>query len=216
MSAPSNLDAVIDSWGTREGLSEHARLEISASAELGPGEPVPGCSCPRCVCLSTGGDAEDAELADSLVRQLAEVPPEAREELAGEFVADWEDAGFTLPSSDVLVLLAHREPGARLSAELAGERNQLPVREARMASILDVVRRLGLGVPESTYGREHVVRCPFHDDEDPSLTLNAAENLWYCFPCGEGGDVIRLVEDVREVQFHAAVKWIAENVTARR
>jgi DNA primase len=33
--------------------------------------------------------------------------------------------------------------------------------------------------------------------------------LWHCFPCGEGGDGIRLVERVRGVTFAAAVLELA-------
>jgi DNA primase len=36
--------------------------------------------------------------------------------------------------------------------------------------------------------------CPFHEDTTPSLTVNPKENLWNCFGCGAGGDVIRFVE----------------------
>ncbi len=29
--------------------------------------------------------------------------------------------------------------------------------------------------------------CPFHDDKNPSLSINTSKLLWYCFGCGEGG-----------------------------
>lgn len=83
----------------------------------------------------------------------------------------------------------------------------LPVEKARQVSILDLARRLGLGTPRKR-GEEHLVRCPFHDDTDPSLSLNMDRGVWYCWPCGEGGDGIELVMRARGVQFPAAVKWI--------
>lgn len=89
-------------------------------------------------------------------------------------------------------------------------RPDLPVERARRASILTLARRLTLGEPKKR-GREHVVRCPFHEDTDPSLRLNDADGLWFCFPCGEGGDGIDLVERVRGVSFADAVKWIVRN-----
>lgn len=204
----SDLGGVVKSWGTREGLSEHTRLEIAAGEQLEPGDPVPGCSCPRCVCLAAGGDEEDAELTESMVMQLADVPPERRKQAARKLVSIWSGTDHSLPSPEVLVLLARRVPGARLSAEL-DDGEELPVEEARRTNILDVTRRLGLGEPESKYGEPRVL-CPLHDDTDPSLRLDVDEGLWYCDPCGEGGDVIRLVEDARALEFHEAVKWIAE------
>jgi DNA primase len=70
---------------------------------------------------------------------------------------------------------------------------------------LEVVERLGLG-PTRKVGREYLVCCPLHADADPSLRLDAAKGLWYCDPCGEGGDGIRLVMAVRGVSFPDAVR----------
>lgn len=39
-------------------------------------------------------------------------------------------------------------------------------------------------------GSEYVGCCPFHDDKDPSLNVNDQKGLYYCGPCGEGGDII--------------------------
>jgi DNA primase len=36
--------------------------------------------------------------------------------------------------------------------------------------------------------------CPFHEDTNPSLSVNPETNLWQCFGCGMGGDVIRFIE----------------------
>jgi DNA primase len=52
--------------------------------------------------------------------------------------------------------------------------------------------------------------CPFHEDTTPSLTVNPKENLWNCFGCGTGGDVIRFVELIHGVKFKEAVRRLAE------
>jgi DNA primase len=36
--------------------------------------------------------------------------------------------------------------------------------------------------------------CPFHDDRNPSFSVNANEQYFYCFGCGVGGDVIRFLQ----------------------
>ncbi|HEX5495746.1 MAG TPA: DNA primase [Mycobacteriales bacterium] len=51
--------------------------------------------------------------------------------------------------------------------------------------------------------------CPFHDERSPSFHVTPARGLWYCFGCGEGGDVIRFVEKVDGVGFTEAVERLA-------
>ena len=48
--------------------------------------------------------------------------------------------------------------------------------------------------PGTRRGREVAFRCPLHDDSAPSLLVDPAKNLWYCFPCGVGGDVVSLAQ----------------------
>jgi DNA primase catalytic core len=55
-------------------------------------------------------------------------------------------------------------------------------------------------------GKGYVGLCPFHEDTNPSLSVNPTKNLWQCFGCGTGGDVIRFVELLDKVSFPAAVK----------
>lgn len=85
----------------------------------------------------------------------------------------------------------------------------LPVEGARSVPILEVAARLGLGDPRRV-GREYVVRCPFHDDERPSLRVDPNKNLWYCDPCAIGGDGIELWQRLRDVDFPTAVKEVVQ------
>ncbi len=79
---------------------------------------------------------------------------------------------------------------------------------ARGRPILDVVQLLGLGEPVRR-GREYAVRCPLHDDDRPSLTINPAQNVWYCFPCGIGGDAIELYRLATGLPFGEVVRELA-------
>jgi DNA primase len=62
------------------------------------------------------------------------------------------------------------------------------------------------GISLKKNGRGYVGLCPFHKDKKPSLSVNAQTNLWQCFGCGAGGDVIRFVELFDKVAFPQAVK----------
>src|SRR6516162_8351248 len=43
--------------------------------------------------------------------------------------------------------------------------------------------------------------CPLHEDHQPSFLLDPQKNLFYCYGCGRGGDVIRFAELYHQVSF---------------
>jgi DNA primase len=47
--------------------------------------------------------------------------------------------------------------------------------------------------------------CPLHEDRRPSFLLDPHKNLFYCYGCGRGGDVIRFAELYHQVRFPQAV-----------
>lgn len=47
--------------------------------------------------------------------------------------------------------------------------------------------------------------CPLHRDHQPSFLVDPARNLFYCYGCGRGGDVIRFVELYYDVRFGEAM-----------
>ncbi|MDR1237234.1 MAG: DNA primase [Propionibacteriaceae bacterium] len=54
--------------------------------------------------------------------------------------------------------------------------------------------------------------CPFHDEKTPSFRVTPARGFYYCFGCGEGGDVIRFVERNQNVSFVEAVEYLAARI----
>ena len=54
--------------------------------------------------------------------------------------------------------------------------------------------------------------CPFHDEKTPSFQVTTTKGLFYCFGCGEGGDVIKFVERINNMGFTDAVGWLADKV----
>lgn len=96
---------------------------------------------------------------------------------------------------------------SRPRAPRAKRRERLPVEAARAVPLDQLLERLGFELRR--VGREYVTRCPFHDDEHPSLTVNVERGVWYCFPCGIGGDGIAFVERLRGTDFAGAVAEVA-------
>ena len=73
---------------------------------------------------------------------------------------------------------------------------------------MEIAARLGMGEPMKR-GRELHVRCPLHDDGNPSLRIHQDGRRWYCDPCGEGGDGIGLYMRARRIGFVEAVQELA-------
>ena len=51
--------------------------------------------------------------------------------------------------------------------------------------------------------------CPFHDEKTPSFNVTPGKELYYCFSCNAGGDVIRFVQSVDNLTFTEAVERLA-------
>ena len=47
--------------------------------------------------------------------------------------------------------------------------------------------------------------CPLHNDHKPSCLVDPGKNLFYCYGCGRGGDVIRFAELYHQVRFAQAL-----------
>lgn len=52
--------------------------------------------------------------------------------------------------------------------------------------------------------------CPLHDDHQPSFLVHPAKNLFYCYGCGRGGDVIRFAELYHQVRFQQALALLQQ------
>jgi DNA primase len=51
--------------------------------------------------------------------------------------------------------------------------------------------------------------CPFHAERTPSFNVTPGKELYHCFSCGEGGDVIKFIMLVETLQFGEAVERLA-------
>ncbi len=59
-------------------------------------------------------------------------------------------------------------------------------------------------------GSNYVGICPFHNDRNPSMSVNQARQMYKCFSCGAGGDVFKFVMDYENLTFPEAVKVLAD------
>src|SRR6476646_7135931 len=59
-------------------------------------------------------------------------------------------------------------------------------------------------------GARYTGRCPFHEERTPSFSVNAVDNLYYCFGCGAKGDLITFVRETEGLDFAGSIEWLAE------
>jgi len=51
--------------------------------------------------------------------------------------------------------------------------------------------------------------CPFHDEKTPSFNVTPGKELYYCFSCTAGGDVIKFVQEIEHLSFSEAIERLA-------
>lgn len=52
--------------------------------------------------------------------------------------------------------------------------------------------------------------CPFHHEKSPSFHVKADTGFWYCFGCGEGGDVFNYVQKREGLDFPDSIRYLAD------
>jgi DNA primase len=85
------------------------------------------------------------------------------------------------------------------------------IKEQILESV-DIVDLVGERVSLTRKGREYVGLCPFHDDHRPSLSVSPRKQIFKCWSCGAGGDVIKYVQLAHRVDFKEALAILAQRV----
>jgi len=52
--------------------------------------------------------------------------------------------------------------------------------------------------------------CPFHHEKSPSFSVTPSKQMYYCFGCGEGGNVISFIMKYENYSFTEAVEYLAD------
>ncbi|WP_300854586.1 CHC2 zinc finger domain-containing protein [uncultured Clostridium sp.] len=75
--------------------------------------------------------------------------------------------------------------------------------------ILEVAEDLGITVQKN--GRNYVGICPFHDENTPSFFISQEKQIYKCFGCGKGGDVISLVSEIKKISYRESMQYLKQN-----
>ena len=74
----------------------------------------------------------------------------------------------------------------------------------------NIVDLVGTYLALKPQGKDLVGLCPFHNDRRPSMYVSPAKQIFKCFACGAGGDVIKFTMLKERMTFPEAVKYLAE------
>ena len=75
------------------------------------------------------------------------------------------------------------------------------------SNLVDIVSRY---IHLKKTGSNYVGLCPFHSEKTPSFTVSESKQLFHCFGCGEGGDLITFIMKMEGLSFVEAVKHLAD------
>lgn len=74
----------------------------------------------------------------------------------------------------------------------------------------DVVDVISSYVKLTRKGSSYFGLCPFHNEKSPSFSVAPQKQMYYCFGCGEGGNVISFIMKYENYTFLEAVKYLAD------
>ncbi|MFY9484564.1 MAG: DNA primase [Patescibacteria group bacterium] len=79
-------------------------------------------------------------------------------------------------------------------------------------SKIDIVDFIGQYVTLKKAGSNHKAPCPFHQERTPSFMVSRDKQIFKCFGCSEGGDVISFLMKQENLEFREALQILADKV----
>lgn len=76
----------------------------------------------------------------------------------------------------------------------------------------DIVETISSYIPLKRVGRSFKAVCPFHHEKTPSFIVNPDKQIFHCFGCGVGGNVINFVMRQERMEFPEAIRFLAQKV----
>lgn len=74
----------------------------------------------------------------------------------------------------------------------------------------DIVDVISQYVHLKRSGRNYFGLCPFHNEKSPSFSVSPDKQIFHCFGCGVGGNVITFVSKIEGMNFIETVQMLAE------
>jgi DNA primase len=98
------------------------------------------------------------------------------------------------------------DEGRRLITSLIPEQviDEIKARSELVAVVEQYVRL------EKRSGSNYFGLCPFHAEDTPSFSVSPSKQIYYCFGCHKGGNVIHFIMDIEKCTYPQAIQMLAE------
>jgi DNA primase len=85
-----------------------------------------------------------------------------------------------------------------------------PESKDRVRDAVDFVALVSERTDLRRMGSQWIGLCPFHDERSPSFSLDPGKKVYFCFGCGEKGDVFDFIEKTQGLDFVQALEFLAD------
>ncbi len=65
---------------------------------------------------------------------------------------------------------------------------------------------------EKKSAANHFALCPFHEEDTASFSVSPSKQIFYCFGCHKGGNAIKFIQEIEQLSFPEAVRFLAKRV----
>lgn len=76
----------------------------------------------------------------------------------------------------------------------------------------DIVEVIEEYVRLKKQGKNYFGLCPFHDEKSPSFSVTKEKQIFHCFGCGKGGNVITFLMEKETFTFREAIEYLAQRI----
>ena len=73
---------------------------------------------------------------------------------------------------------------------------------------IDIVDIIGERLPLTKKGKNYWGICPFHDDNNPSMSVSRDKQIYKCFSCGAAGNVFNFIMNYDHMDFRDALVYL--------
>ena len=74
-------------------------------------------------------------------------------------------------------------------------------------NIVDVISQY---VTLKRSGRNFLGLCPFHKEKTPSFSVSPDKQIFHCFGCGVGGNVVHFISKIENINFKESIEFLAD------
>lgn len=79
----------------------------------------------------------------------------------------------------------------------------------------DIVDVISQYISLKRSGRNYFGLCPFHNEKSPSFSVSPDKQIFHCFGCGVGGNVITFISKIEGLGFKEAIEVLAERANIK-